>query len=210
MDVLLVVGPGLLLFGVIGFFVLRAQQQAAKLVEDVQAHGWRYVKQSNGFDVEGGEVVPWQLRVRRSRGSGSSGSSSSTIWEIPAPPAEGVVLLGPPMPVGMPSLGGSLVQLALRAILGDEAADLADAVMVDVGEPRFRERFSVIASDRAMAERLLTPEVQGALLGSGLDRLSVLRWKNRLQLRQVHAVRSLDDIQRLEALGQVLAAADAS
>jgi hypothetical protein len=198
MDVLLVVGPGLLLFGVIGFFVLRAQQQAAKLVEDVQAHGWRYVKQSNGFDVEGGEVVPWQLRVRRSS------------WEIPAPPAEGVVLLGPPMPVGMPSLGGSLVQLALRAILGDEAADLADAVMVDVGEPRFRERFSVIASDRAMAERLLTPEVQGALLGSGLDRLSVLRWKNRLQLRQVHAVRSLDDIQRLEALGQVLAAADAS
>jgi hypothetical protein len=120
-----------------------------------------------------------------------------------------VVLFGPKLPVEIPGLGGSLVQLALRAILGDEAADLADAREVEVGTARFRSQFSVIASDRTMAERLLTPKVEAALFDSGLERVAVLRWTNRLQVRRMEAAASVEEIARFEALGQVLAAADA-
>jgi len=97
--------------------------------------------------------------------------------------------------------------MALRAILGDEAADLKDASEVELGGERFRGQFSVIASDRGMAERLLTSETEAAILDSGLEGLTVLRWKNRLQLRRMSGVDSVDEVARMVTLGQVVAAA---
>ena len=208
MDWFIVLAPGLLLFAVIGGLVLRSRQRQQELEAGIEAKGWRMVRQSRGFDVEGGDLVPWQMRVRRSSGSSSSSSSSTTLWEIPAPPSDAVVLFGPKLPMALPSLGGSLVQFALRAILGDEAADLADAREVQVGSPAFRESFSVISSDPQLAEQLLTAEVEEALQACPLSKVAVLRWRDRLQVRLTYALWTLDEITQLEALGQVLATVD--
>ena len=100
MDWLLVLAPGVLIVALIGGLVVRAGVRRAQLVEAIGAAGWRFVKQARGFDVEGGAEVPWQLRVRR---GGGSSSSTMTVWEIPAPPTDGVVLFGPKLPVGIPT-----------------------------------------------------------------------------------------------------------
>jgi len=203
---LLVVAMGMLVLGLAVWVVVRHRRDEAARSAFMEARGWRYTRSASGFVVDGGEQLPWTLTLVRQRSSKDS-SSVQTIWETPAEPTTAVVLVGPKLPAMALSidLGGQLVQMALRMILGDDAKDLADAREVSVGSPGFRDRFSVISSSEALAASLVVPEVEAALVQSGFTDAVVLRWRDRLQVRITHGAWQPDEIQALVSLGEQVA-----
>lgn len=199
--------PGVVLIGVVGALVVRSQRRTQALIEAVEARGWRYVKESRGFSIEGGEVLPWTLTVKRSGSSSNSNSSTWTVWEAPVEPTEAVVLAGPKLPSVLAGidLGGGLVQMMLRAVLGDDAASLANVEMVEHGEGAFAQGFSVVTDDRGLADAVLDARAQQLLL-DGPDKVTLLRWRDRLQVRLPYGVRDPEGIAALVALGEELTA----
>lgn len=194
------------LVSVLAWMVIRHRRDEAARVAFLAHRGWRYERTGQGFVVEGGETVPWTLTVVRSRGSSSS-SSTQTLWETPAEPTTAVVLLGPKLPAMAMNIdmGGMVVQMALRMILGDDAKDLADAREVTLGSAAFRERFSVLASSDELAASLVVPEIETALLESAFTDAAVLRWRDRLQVRITHGAWDPDEIASLVSLGETVA-----
>lgn len=187
-----------------GAMVVRSRRAEAARAEAIAARGWRYARTGRGFRIEGGDTVPWTLTLTRSRSSGSgSGGSTQTVWETPAAATSSVVLIGPKLPAAIAGLdlGGALVQLALRAVLGDDGKDLATAREIVLGSEAFRERCSVIASDPALAAEILTPEIEAALLQTAVPSAAVLRWRDRLQIRSAAGLWDAEEIAALVALG---------
>ncbi len=188
-------------FGLLAVLVVRAQRQAAARAEAVRARGWRLETRPRGFVVEGGDLVPWVLTVSKPQNG-----SPTARWEAPAERTDGVVLVGPKLPsaVARLDLGSAMAQLALRALLGDDARHLAGARPVEVGSAAFRERFSVIASTAAHAEALVDEGLEEAL-SSGPQGATILRWHERLQVRVPGGAPTFDDIAAIVALGEAAA-----
>ncbi len=207
MAATLAVGVMVLLLVALGaWIVIRHRRDEAARAAFLAHQGWRYERTGQGFVVEGGETVPWTLTLVRSRGSNNS-NATQTLWETPAEPTTAVVLLGPKLPAMAMNIdmGGMMVQMALRMILGDDAKDLADAREVTLGSAAFRERFSVLASSEDLAASLVVPEIEAALLESAFTDAVVLRWRDRLQVRITHGAWDPDEIASLVSLGETVA-----
>lgn len=200
------IGLGLfVLFAVVAAAVMwTTVQRRAQRKEAFIARGWSYQEIPRGYEAGGGEVVPWTLRVATGRGQQKVWASQ---WTAPAQPAEHAVLVGPKLdlPDAMLLMGGGLVGMLLRMVLGDRASELHGAAEVrTVGTPAFRARFTVIATDADAAEALLTDAVQEALLGSPED-VVVLRWNDEVQLRRQKGLWTPDDAVAFVALGEAVA-----
>jgi len=151
--------------------------------------------------------VPWSLRVTSSRSQSQSTVWGST-WIAPAEPASDAVLVGPKLdvPAAMQALGGGLVSLLLKMVLGDRAEELAGAREVTtVGSAAFQERFTVLSTSDGAAAALLTDEVQAALMGAPFEQLVVLRWRDELQVRCARGAWAPDEAVALVRLGEQVA-----
>ena len=85
----------------------------------VEARGWTYhgVSGTQRFAVEGvTDDIPWKVTVTRGRGENSH---THTRFEAPAPPLDGIVLVGPKIPAALAAfdLGGSLIQMFLQKLM---------------------------------------------------------------------------------------------
>lgn len=187
-----------------------AHQRREQLCE---RRGWQYQKGSGGtvFSIIGAEDnVPFELKSLRSKGKNSS-SSRRAVWSTPAEPRDGVVLLGPKIPQMMAGLnmGLPIAQMLLRMVLGEEAADLADIREVpDVGETRFRERFTILASSPGLAQEIASSSVCEALLefsDNSKEPAAVMRWKERLDIRIPSGLKEAEALERVINLGVIIA-----
>ncbi|MBT3220658.1 MAG: hypothetical protein HN348_16350 [Proteobacteria bacterium] len=197
--------------------IKRSNDQAhQRRAEGAERRGWTYQRGTGNvlFRLEGiEESIPWEVEAQRSQRSGQSGTShSSTHFTTPAEQSDGVVLLGPKLPpfLAKMNFGGSLVQMLLQHLLGEEASDLSDLSEVQVGSAPFRENFTVLASSRELAETFVVDEAQQTLLdwvrqGRSGEVPVIFRWKNRLQIRVREAFKDPKDLEALVELGVTLA-----
>lgn len=144
-------------------------QAAAQRGWQLETEGERGLK----YRFSGREAgVSWTCtgKVVRTGSSSSTGSSvrRSTVWQTPDVDAGGEGVVIGPRPPALPAqlnLGGNLIQMGLRAVLGQELAELiAEVQPVDVGGSALRDEFAVLATDQALAERLVVGEFEDALL----------------------------------------------
>lgn len=193
----------------VGYAMFRDRAADRALREAVPARGWRIrdgASPSERWVVEGEhDGVPWSVTGRqRTGGDHGSGTRQETVFVAPAPPLAGVVLVGPKLPSALAGLdlGGGVVQLLLRQVLGAEAADLAPTRPVDLPAP-LADRYSAIGSDDAEADRLLGDAALVAALDGwpGAVRPVVLRWKDRVEVRVQERVRDPAALERLVAVG---------
>ena len=89
-------------------------------------------------------------------------------------------MIGPKIPqVQLGGFGDMVLQKALRMMLGDEAGQAAGLGEVKVGRGSFGERYSVWATSREAAEKMLTFDLENALLKwQGKELFPVLKFSS--------------------------------
>jgi hypothetical protein len=181
-------------------FFIQAKKDAAR-AEAMRSRGWRYIKGTRGFEIVPKEGVPWSLTLVKNKGKSQS-QSATTSWQVPAR-SSGVVLVGPKLPSALANMnfGGSMAQFLLRALLGEDAGDLADIKEMQTGSFALQERFTVLAETQADADTFVTPALEEALL-STLDGTIILKWRDRLQVRLNRGVWKPQELVDLVEFGQ--------
>lgn len=189
-DILLSI-PVILVVGLIilGIFIItgRKKRQREEAFKQLAiSSGWHYEAinqvQKKGF-ILGGEGWRLESIAESTDQSGEAGSSAWSYmnkWHtdrvnLPA----GLVMIGPKTPnvqLGqMGGLGNLVVQQALRLMLGADAQQAAQLAEVFVGRTSFRDRYSVWATSEAAAEKVLTFELENALLNWQYNEFPVLK-----------------------------------
>lgn len=102
-------------------------------------------------------------------------------------------------------VGGRVATAVLGTMVGADAAQLLAAAPVDVGSAAFRSARSVASDDAESAAHLLGGDVE-ALLEACPMPLTVLRLRNRIELRAHPLIRRIEELDALVRLGEALAA----
>ena len=154
-------------------------QQEQKIQEIASLRGWEYERirepLAAGYRLRGTiDGIPWTLEGltesnSREAGPGSSETSSSTRWISPAAnPPGGMVVIGTRPPgsttAAASMMGSTLVQAALRLMVGKDAFQISNLREVSAGSASFQQRYMVWAHSEADAQRLLSSSVESALL----------------------------------------------
>lgn len=166
--------------GAIFWFVHQNKLKQEELIRNnANLRGWDYeaVREPlrSGYRLHGSHNdVEWMLEginhsASREAGPGSSEVSSTTRWHcLPAPLPGGVTAIGPRPAVNTASLAGAMsstiVQAALRLMLGDQASAVAAMKEVTAGSGSFQQRYMVWAQDEQDAVRLVSSDVEAALM----------------------------------------------
>ena len=193
--------------GIVAMFVRQKKKTRAR-IKAIEAKGWRTNRLKNGFRVDGdSDGIPWTLTLKTSNKRNNSGRRAVTIWEAPAEPIDEVVLFGPKLPPIMTQLnfGGSLVQMALKFLLGDDAEDLVNIQEINgVGSDEFQRQFTVLATTQASAEALIVPNLEKQMFLAKAhfgEPLIVLRWRDRIQVRLQKGTWEIDQMEALIGVG---------
>jgi len=213
-TLVVILGTGLV--GGALFLVLRAQaRQRAAVRALCESRGWAYARnpertvlwRATGHTSSG---EAWTLELHRTRGSNST---TSTRWITHAGAIDGAVLLGPATKgMGAVPLSNPLMQLALRAILGDLAIALKDAREVQVGSADFRASYGVLATSAGLAAEVLSGPAELALVEWAASRPRhlhprVMCWREGLTVHVHHGIRKPEDLADLVDLGELILAA---
>ena len=187
--------------------------------------GWRVSPvredQKTGWRIEStaaGKVLPftWAIESVTVQSAPSADESTSpnfsrvTIWSSEAAALkDGMVLIGPKIPSSLPVLnssliGNTLVQGALRMMLGEDAAQLIGLAEVQAGSSDLRKRWSVWAHDPAQANRLLSAEVEAALDALPAGLMVIIRLNRQRLVVEVRDRQITDTalLQKLTNLGE--------
>ena len=190
--------------GVIAFAFWYGKKREAERKAWAESKGWRYDKRGSTTVISGDyDGVPFEYKVRRQR----SGNSTKTIysWETAAEPADHVVLVGPPIPSAMLAmgLGGSIVQLVLRMVLGPDAEQLADVRELPFGTTLFDGKLTILGDDEAFAEGFFVEGTVAKLreLSQSKMTTAIIRWNARLEVRPMEFSGREADIEALVKLG---------
>lgn len=198
MDVLAILAPAAM-FLVIGGFAVRSTLQDRALERALAERGWRMSHERHITTFTGTGAVSWQLTQGRNR---------RAVWRTTVPASAHVVWVQPRGAGGIPSnLGGRVATAVLGAVVGaDAAAQLAAAAPVDVGSASLRGSWSVISDDAESAAHLLGGDVEALLEACPLRPLTILRLRDRVELRSHPLIRRVEDLDSLVRLGEALAA----
>lgn len=177
---LIVIAVSAVVIIAIFWFVNRNKvQQEQKIKEIASLRGWEYERIQEpltaGYRLRGtSDGIPWTLEGltesnSHEAGPGSSDVSSSTRWISPtANPPGGMVVIGTRPPgsttAAASMMGSTLVQAALRLMLGDLADAVSSLKEVPAGSESFRQRFMVWAHDEQDANRLISSNTESALM----------------------------------------------
>ncbi|GAB4476243.1 MAG: hypothetical protein Kow00124_18180 [Anaerolineae bacterium] len=217
---------------VLGAFVLlimRAnRRRAAELRAAAEARGWsfedlregrRLITRWSGVDSDG---RTWTIESISVSSSSSSGSvSTQTIWRSEAARLDDAMILIGPSSKNMPALdlGSGMAQFVLRVLIqhilpdaavGDEKL-LASLRLVELGSESLREHYMVLTTDEEIARGFLEGGAERALIDYAMqvrqrDLLpQVAYWERGLQIKVNRRLSRLVDLERLAALGEVLA-----
>jgi hypothetical protein len=212
MEDIIAAGFGLamfaVMFGLFAFLILNQRKKTAARIAACEARGWKYTAVKKGFHLEGdSNGVPWTLKLIVSSSNAQSSGSPTTVWETPVAPSEEIVLFGPKLPpiLTQLNLGGSVVQMVLKYLLGDDARDIVNVKEVhSAGSSSFNELFTVLATTSERANELIDSEVESTVL-KAKERFKtapvVLRWRDKLQVRLMVGTWSPEDIEALVTLG---------
>lgn len=189
-SILVVAATAVLVIVVLVITGNKKRQTEAAIRQLALSSGWRYeqVKRANesGFILTGRD---WELTSVMNSSNGSSEAGSSTLsfmnkWStIRVTSPDGLVLIGPKTPsiplTGLGTLGNFVMQQALRLMLGDEAMEADGLSEVFVGRNAYRDQYSVWATSQAAAEKVLTFELENALLKWNLKEKPLLKFSSR-------------------------------
>lgn len=151
----------------------RKKQENDQAIEKLAMEsGWRYEKinqtQQNGFILNSQDWMLEALTTSTDSPSqaGSSDFAFSNTWRTTRKNSPtGIVMIGHKLPlVNFGGLGESLIQDALRLMVGDKTDPAFGIHEVFIGRTAFRDRFSVWATSQEVAEKLLSFELENALL----------------------------------------------
>jgi hypothetical protein len=207
--------------GVAGLFLYlawRRKQQETRLEQAARERGWQleHVREGlvSGLRLTGKNAgTTWTLEAfaRAASPDGEPGSSSvsqtTRWWSEDARLAVRAVVVGPAGTLGAsgaagltnPLLKTGLMQLGMRAMLGNDAAWVAGLSPAPVGSPALVQRYSVLAYDARDAKRLLDAPAEARLvsLPPGLKPVVILR-ETGLEINL--SDRQVSDPRELEAL----------
>jgi type II secretory pathway pseudopilin PulG len=217
--------------GALWFTQRRQKINETALAQLAQSQGWQYQKSYELSHLGSGNVLRyrfsqahedgggWTLDIETASAGAGGAPLQSTIWrsaDVKLP--DGLVLIGP-RPKDMPAnldFGGMLTQAALqmllRATLGNDAPDTSHLREVKKGSPDLLGHYLVFATDEALPGRLLTSEVERALLAltrslKEKQRPAVVFREQGLQVKCVGLISDPPNLQRIAALGDALKAA---
>lgn len=194
----------------------KKKEKEAALVQLAQRNGWAYEKvnraQLAGFILR---AADWSLEALVSSSVHTSEAGSSPVaynnkWSTDKVTSqEGLVMIGPKIPqVQLGGFGDMVLQKALRMMLGDEAGQAAGLGEVKVGRGSFGERYSVWATSQEAAEKMLTFDLENALLKWQGKELPVLKFSSagtQITTRQAR-IDTVEGVQALVDLGEAVLA----
>lgn len=195
---------------VIAFAFWYGKKREAERKAWAESKGWRYDKRGSTTVISGDvDGVPFEYKVRKVR----SGNNTKTVysWETAAEPADHVVLVGPPIPSAVLSMGAavgsSIVQFVLRVVLGPEATQLEDVRELPFGKTLFDGRLTVLGDDEAFAEGFFVEGTVAKLrdLSGSKTPPAIIRWNDRLEVRPMQFSGREEEIEELVTLGVQLA-----
>lgn len=177
-------------------------------------NGWAYEKvnqpQLEGFILR---TTEWTLEALVSSSERISEAGSSPVafinkWSTDRVTSkDGLVMIGPKVPqMKLDGFGDIVLQKALRMMLGDEADQAVGLGEVKVGRSSFGERYSVWATSQVGAEKVLTFELENALLKWHGKELPVLKFSTagtQITTRQAR-LDTQEDVQALVNLGRAV------
>ncbi len=206
-SLLVVLGTGLVVAFIFLAVARAKKQKLAQIQQLAREKGWAYEavreRLGAGYRLRG---PGWTFEALTTstggpEAEGSSNVTSSTRWESDRAALPGHTLLIGER-VGHPALGplaDTLLQQALKMILGDEAADAEGLSEIPAGSQTFQQRYMLWATDPADAERVLTPQVERVLLDWPLKPLPIVRLTPRgLRIDILH--RRVEDLKEVEAI----------
>ncbi len=185
---LIVIAATALLVGVIFYLVHRnkvAKESAVKTL--AAANGWIYEavteRLSSGFRLRKGNWMIESLTTSSSKpeaGPGSSTTSSSTRWFCSEPRLpDGMVMIGPRQPeVNLGNINSFLMQAALALMIGPDAKDAAGIQQVELGSLALMRRFMVWTNREEAARKLISQQVESALLNWSNKLLPVVKYSS--------------------------------
>lgn len=155
----------------------KKKEKEAAILQLAQRNGWTYEKvnqaQLGGFILR---AADWTLEALVSTTAQTSEAGSSPVsfqnkWlTSKVNSKDGLVIIGPKVPqVQLGGFGEMVLQKALRLMLGEEGDQAAGLSEVKVSRGALGERYSVWAVNPEAAEKVLTYELENALL----------KWKGR-------------------------------
>ncbi len=194
----------------------KKKEKEAALMQLAQRNGWRYEKvnqaQQSGFVLR---APDWTLESMVSSDPRTSEAGSSAVayhnnWFTDRMSSkQGLVMIGPKTPqVQLGAFGDLVLQKALRAMLGDEADQAVGLAEVKIGRGSFGERYSVWAVNQEVAEKVLTYNLENALLRWKGKELPVLKFSAagaKITTRQGR-LDSVEKVQEMVDLGTALLA----
>jgi len=185
----------------------KKKEKEAGILQLAQRNGWTFEKvnqpQLEGFILRTAE---WTLEAlvsstERTSEAGSSPVAFNNKWSTDRVTSQdGLVMIGPKVPqVQLGGFGEMVLQKALRMMLGDEANQAVGLGEVKVGRSSFGDRYSVWATSQEAAEKVLTFELENALLKWNGKELPVLKFSatgTQISTRQAR----LDNVEGVQAL----------
>lgn len=204
---------------VAAIFVITAKKKKEKeaaILQLAQRNGWVYEKVSRpqlaGFILR---AADWTLEALVSSTPNTSEAGSSAVahnnrWFTDrVTSTQGLVMIGPKLPrVQLGMFGDMVLQKALRVMLGDEADQATGLAEVKVGRGSFAERYSVWATSQEAAEKMLTFDLENALLKWKGKELPVLKFSAsgaQITTRQGR-LDSVEGVQEMVELGKAVLA----
>lgn len=150
--------------------------------------------------------VSWRVEALHQRSSQHSSSiQRETRIQVACPSHGEGVLLGPPLPkvIRSQALSNPLVQLALSAIVGDEAAGLLARAKRFDGSGEFGEQYDVLYTEQSLRDALLTTENMDALEAAARRKPTpvVTWWQDQLTVRVKALLSEPEQLDALIALG---------
>lgn len=207
LNVIVLIGF-LVIAGIIFLLAFRHQKrQQQKLDQLARQKRWRieHIREplAKGIKI----IAPeWTMEAisrssGREAGPGSSDMEQKTTWYSNRPGS--TILIGAKTsPIDLGMTGEMLLKQVMVAALGNDAAGIEE---VQIGSSAFRKQFMVWAQDIDEADKLLTPNLQSALLN--WDKTSPLIKRTMsgitIELKDTH-LRKPDEITALAHLGELL------
>ena len=159
---------------------VRKRRQDNQLLQAAREHGWQIQTISqplrSGYLIQGKFITgDWSLETVAEATSRESGPGSSEVghktrwWTAAITLPDRAVVIGP-RPGGpsgasaLPDLSQPLLQLGLKAMLGEDAAWASGLTLMETGSKALEERYLCLAASADDIRRLLSPEVENALL----------------------------------------------
>lgn len=185
---ILVIIATAIVVGMIFFLVNQKKKQKEALIQQLaQRQGWKYQKiisvHQDGYSLQD-DGWTFESVATSSSSPSESGSSSvlySNCWFSDRfTSSEGLVMIGPKMPSML--LGGMadfFLQQAVKLMLGEDGEEAEGLHEVEVSRRSIQERFSVFAADEEVAAKVLTFNVENALINWKLKELPIIKVLSR-------------------------------